>query len=95
MGLTTAKLKDLQDKDFHKLYDDHQAVWVDMAANTREFVLKTVAEENVYQPEDLLEPLMAAVRGNQLFRDHQADNRAKSSRYVICFAEYIIYRNTE
>ena len=66
-----------------------------MAANTREFVIKAVAEENVYQPEDLLEPLTAAVRANQLFRDHQADNHAKSSRYVVSFAEYIIYKNMQ
>ena len=90
MGLTTAKLKDLTDKDFHLLYDDHKAIWLDMALNTKDFVLRAVAEDNVYRAEDMLEPLIAALKGNQLFRDHQTDNHAKSSKYVVAFAEYIV-----
>lgn len=95
MGLTTAKLKDLQDKNFDKLYEKHAAVWTEMSNNARDFVLRAVAENNIYQPEDLLEPLEAAVRANQMFRDHQADNFARSSRFVTFFAEYIIYKNVE
>lgn len=94
MGLTTAKQKDLEDKDFDKLYEDHQGVWVAMSNNARDFVLNTVAEDAGYQPEDLLDPLIAAVRPNQLFRDHQADNSAKSPKYVTMFAEYIIFKTT-
>ena len=61
MGLTTARLKDLTDKDFHVLYADHEAIWLDMAVNTKDFVIKAVAEENVYRAEDMLEPLVAAL----------------------------------
>ena len=92
MGLTTASLKDLEDKDFVTLYEDHKAVWIDMAVITRDFVIKAIAEDNVYRDEDMLEPLTAALKGNQLFRDHQTQNHAKSSKFLDAFANYIIER---
>jgi hypothetical protein len=95
MGLTTAKLKDLTDKDFDKLYDKNEKIWLAMAANTREFVMSSVAENGIFRAEDLLVPLTAAVKANQLFRDHQADNAARSSKFVTAFAEYIIDKTTQ
>lgn len=93
MGLTEAKLKDLQDRDFHKLYDDHITVWKAAHENAKQYVTKTITQSASYRPDDLLEPLIPAVRANQLFRDHQENNSAKSPRFVTAFAEYIIDKN--
>ena len=93
MGLTEAKLKDLRDKEFDKLYDKHTAIWQAAISNAKEYVTKTVTGSADYRPDDLLEPLLPAIRANQLFRDHQADNKARSSRFVEEFAEYIIDQN--
>lgn len=93
MGLTEAKLKDLNDKEFNKLYDKHLKIWQEMVANAKQFVIASVTTNNDYRSDDLLEPLIPAVRANQLFRDHQADNKAKGTRFVTYFAEYIIDKN--
>jgi hypothetical protein len=93
MGLTEAKLKDLTDKAFDKLYKKHTAVWVEVVQNAKEFVKLTVTNGEEPRPDDLLDPLIPVVRANQLFRDHQADNRARGKRFVIAFAEYIIDKN--
>lgn len=93
MGLTAAKLKDLTDKDFDKLYDDNHGIWEAMAQNAKDFVTSAITGGNAYRPDDLLDPLIPAVRANQLFRDHQSDNKARGTRFVRAFAEYIIDKN--
>ena len=93
MGLTEAKIKDLKDKDFDKLYDKHKKVWQDAVKNAKDFVKAAVTSGQAPRADDLLDPLIPAVRANQLFRDHQADNRARGKRFVIAFAEYIIDKN--
>jgi|GEM_PF-4243728 len=93
MGLTEAKLKDLTDKDFDKLYTKHKKVWVEAINNAKDFVKATITDGKDPRPDDLLDPLVPVVRANQLFRDHQADNKARGKRFVIAFAEYIIDNN--
>ncbi|MCU1313955.1 MAG: hypothetical protein JWM54_1712 [Acidobacteriaceae bacterium] len=93
MGLTEAKLKDLTDKEFDKLYEKHKKVWQDAAKVAKEFVRAAITDGSTPRPDDLLDPLIPVVRANQLFRDHQADNRARGKRFVIAFAEYIIDKN--
>lgn len=93
MGLTEAKLKDLTDKDFDDLYKEHKAVWDEIVQNAKDFVMSTVTGGNEPRADDLLDPLIPVVRANQLFRDHQADNKARGKRFVIAFAEYIIDKN--
>jgi len=93
MGLTAAKLKDLQDKEFDKLYDKHKAVWQDAVKVATEFVKAAITDGADPLPDDLLDPLLPAVRTNELFRNHQADNKARGKRYVIAYAEYIIDKN--
>ena len=93
MGLTEAKLKDLNDKEFDKLYESHVQVWKDAVKNAKDFVKASVTSGSTPRPDDLLEPLIPAVRANQIFRNHQADNKARGKRYVTAFAEYIIDKN--
>lgn len=93
MGLTAAKLKDLTDKEFDKLYAKHQKVWDDAVQVAKDFVKTTITGGNDPRPDDLLDPLLPVVRTNQFFRDHQADNAARGKRYVTAFAEYIIDKN--
>ena len=93
MGLTAAKIKDLTDKEFDKLYEQHKKVWQDAVQVAKEFVKAAITDGADPRPDDLLDPLLPAVRTNQLFRDHQADNKARGKRYVIAFAEYIIDKN--
>jgi hypothetical protein len=93
VGLTEAKIKSLTDKDFDKLYNANPKVWKDAAENAKDFVKKTITNGGPFRPEELLEPLIPVVRTNQLFRDHQHDNSARSPRYVTWFAEYVIDKN--
>lgn len=93
MGLTEAKIKSLKEKDFDKLYDKNKKLWEDAATNAKDFVKKTITAGGAFRGEELLEPLIPVVRTNQLFRNHQQDNSARSPRYVTWFAEYIIDKN--
>ena len=90
MGLTEAKIKDLHDKKFDKLFDKHKADWVKMANNAFDFAKKNIAGGHSPRPDDILKTLLPMLEVNEELRKHQEDVRARYKRFREFFGDYII-----
>ena len=92
MALTEAKLKDLLDKDFHVLFDDHVAVWTDLATAAYDHAQTRISSTPEPRPDDIALVLIPMLEVNNTLRDHQDQYRAKPKRWVEYFADYVIDR---
>ena len=90
MALTEAKKKNLEDKDFHRLYSGHREKWVALARKSRAYARKNITGGAVPRPDDVAKILYPIVEVDADFRAHQEDNRARQSRFIGWFTEYII-----
>lgn len=92
MALTEAKIKDLEDKDFHVLYDGKQAEWCQMASDAQQFARDHITGGKPPRPDDIAQALIPMLKVHDALRGHQEDNKARGKRYVEWFVEYIIDR---
>lgn len=92
MGLTESKKKDLEDKEFHKLFNKHKPKWEAMAQKAYQFAKESITGGNEPRPDDVAKALRNMVEVDEKFRDHQDENHARSPRYTEWFTEYVIDR---
>jgi hypothetical protein len=90
MALTEAKIKDLTDKKFDELYDQHEAVWDALAANAHAFAMTNITPGKEPRPDDIAGVLHPVLKAHDALRDHQEDNKAKASRFALMFTEYVV-----
>jgi hypothetical protein len=90
MALTEAKIKNLADKKFDELYTAHQATWCALADSAWQFAQTHITGGRVPRPDDVAGVLQPVLAAHDVLRDHQDDNRAKASRYVLMFTEYVV-----
>src|ERR1022692_1089646 len=90
MALTEAKIKDLQDKKFDILFARHEAVWTALAQSAFAYAKENITAGNDPRPDDVEKVLHPMLEVHKSLRDHQEDNKARSTRYVTWFAEYVI-----
>ena len=97
MGLTEAKIKDLEDKNFDRLYDRHEDAWLEMVGNAYEFCKEHITGGRDPRPDDVLKELLPMLEVNEDLRSHQEDNKARFKHYREYFGEFIIdkYINEE
>lgn len=93
MALTESKIKDLEDKEFDKLYDKHKAKWDHAVKMATDFAKKHVTNNSDPRPDDVLKVLHPTIEADQDLRDHQEEHRGRAKRYVLYFGEYIIDKN--
>ncbi|MBN1548332.1 MAG: hypothetical protein JW902_16905 [Syntrophaceae bacterium] len=90
MGLTEAKIKDLEDKKFDKLYKKHGSMWKEMVEVATEFTKDNITGGLDPRPDDVLKSLLPTLEVNTELRNHQEDHRARYPRYREYFGDYII-----
>jgi hypothetical protein len=90
LGLTEAKIKDLKDKQFDKLYEKHKQEWEKMATDAHEFAKKHISGGHEPRPDDVLKALLPMLEVNENLRKHQEDNRARYKRFREFFGDYIV-----
>lgn len=90
MGLTEAKIKDLQDKKFDKLYDKYQEEWDAMAENAYNTARDHICAGAVPRPDDVLKMLLPMLETNEHLRKHQETVHARYVRFREAFGEYMI-----
>jgi predicted outer membrane protein len=90
MGLTQAKIKDLEDKKFDKLYQKHKIAWLKMVEVAFDFAKVNITGGAEPRPDDVLKTLLGTLEVSKDLRDHQEDVRARYKRYREFFGEYII-----
>ena len=90
MGLTQSKIKDLEDKKFDDLFDQHKDAWMEMAGVAYDFAKEHITDGQEPRPDDMLKPLLTTLEVSEDLRNHQEDNRARFKRFREYFGEYII-----
>jgi hypothetical protein len=55
MALTQKKIEDLEDKDFHTLYDNHSERWKKMARTAHKHAKDNITDGNDPRPDDVAE----------------------------------------
>jgi hypothetical protein len=92
MGLTEAKIKDLEDKKFDQLFKKHKAAWLEMVEVAYTFTKEHITDGNEPRADDILKTLLPTLEVSKDLRDHQEDVRARFKRFREYFGEYIIDR---
>jgi hypothetical protein len=90
MALTEKKIKDLEDKDFHTLYDDHKERWTKLAKTAQKHARDNITDGNEPRPDDVSKALYPMLEVNKVLRAHQETNKARGKRYIDWFVEYVI-----
>lgn len=90
MALTEAKIKDLTAKKFDQLYEDKKAEWVALAKVAKKHARENITSNKEPRPDDIAKALHPMLEVNEALRGHQEDNRARGTRYVEWFVEYVI-----
>lgn len=90
MGLTESKIKDLEDKDFHKLYQKHQQAWLDMVESAFDFCKEHITNGSDPRPDDILKELLPMLEVDEDLRTHQEEHHARYKHYREYFGDYII-----
>jgi hypothetical protein len=93
MALTALKVKDLADKGFVGLFDDHRDLWRTKAKEAYDYAKKYIlpAGEPV-RPDDVLPLLVPALEVNDTFRGFLEEERLTQLYWRSNFAEYILDR---
>lgn len=90
MGLTESKIKDLYDKKFDQLYDQHKADWQKMASDACAFTKTHISKGAEPLADDILKTLLPMLEVNEKLRKHQEKQHAKYKRYRESFGEFIV-----
>jgi hypothetical protein len=91
MALTALKVKDLADKGFMTLFDDHQDLWRTKAKEAYAYAKKFVTAEPV-RPDDVLPLLVPALELAPEFRTFLEQKRLTQQYWRVHFAELILDR---
>ena len=93
MALTAAKVKDLEDKGFDDLFDEHRELWEAKAKEAYRYAknLVTPTGERV-RPDDVIELLVPALVLAQELRNFLEDGRLTQKYWREYFGEYILDR---
>lgn len=92
MGLSEAKKKELEAKNFHKLFEHekHNAKWHKIAKKAYDYAKDTITDGKEPRPDDISDALIPILNKDDDLRNHQKENRASSKRYKLAFADYIV-----
>jgi hypothetical protein len=90
MALTESKIKELRDKKFDTLYEEHKAEWTKLAKTAYVYVKQNITGGNEPRPDDVAGVLLPVLKPHDEVRKHQDDKSARASRYVLMFTEYVI-----
>ena len=90
MGLNESKKKDLEAKDFHKLFRNHKNKWADIAKKAHDYAKENITGGKEPRDDDVAEALLPILGADSDLKDHQRKNRAASKKFQGMFADYIV-----
>jgi hypothetical protein len=90
VALTESKIKDLQDKEFDKLFKKHKDEWLEMVGVAYYFTKTNITGGNEPRQDDVLKGLLPMLEVNENLRKHQEEVHARYRRFREYFGEYII-----
>ena len=92
MGLSESKKKELESKNFHRLFENarHNRRWREIAERARVYARDNITGGNEPRPDDVAEALLPILNADTALREHQKNNRAMAKKYKESFADYIV-----
>jgi hypothetical protein len=92
LGLSEAKKKELEAKNFHKLFEHnkHHAKWEAVARKAYAYAKDSITDGAEPRPDDIADALLPILNKDDDLRSHQKDNHASSKRWKLAFADYIV-----
>jgi hypothetical protein len=90
VALTESKIKDLEDKEFDKLFQKHKVDWLKMVSVAYYFTKTNITGGNDPRQDDVLKGLLPMLEVNENLRKHQDEVHARYRRFREYFGEYII-----
>ena len=92
MGLSESKKKELEAKNFHRLFTNkkHNQRWREIVQRARVYARDNITGGNEPRPDDVAEALLPILNADSDLREHQKDNRAMAKKYKEAFADYIV-----
>src|SRR5438552_17186715 len=93
MGYSEAKKKDLEAKNFHKLFKHkkYNAKWITVVKKAYAYAKDAITDGREPLPDDVSDALLPILNKDDDLRKHQRDNRASSKKYKLAFADYIVH----
>jgi hypothetical protein len=93
MALTAAKVKDLEDKGFLRLFDEHRDLWETKAREAYAYAETLIGPTGEpVRPDDVLELLVPALVLSGAIRSFLDDNRLTQKYWRTYFGEFILDR---
>src|SRR5438309_9578784 len=93
MALTAAKVRDLEDRGFLRLFDEHRGLWETKAHEAYAYAKALVAPTGEpVRPDDVLELPVPALVLSREFRSCPDDNRLTQKYWRTYFGEYVLDR---
>jgi hypothetical protein len=93
MALTAAKVRDLEDRGFLRLFDEHRGLWETKAREAYTYAEALLAPTGEpVRPDDVLELLVPALVLSKEFRTFLDDNRLTQKYWRTYFGEYVLDR---
>ena len=89
MALTALKVKDLADKGFMKLYDEHEELWRTKAKDAYAYAAKLITPGPV-RPDDVRDLLVPSLELSKEFRSFLEEKRLTQQYWKTNFAELIL-----
>jgi hypothetical protein len=90
MALTESKIKDLHDKAFDELYENHKAEWTALAKTAQKHAKENITGGKDPRPDDVAKALYPMLEVHEVLRAHQEEHHARAKRFVEWFVEYVI-----
>src|SRR5438093_1466536 len=90
MSLTLEKLHRLRAKGFDKLYDDHDAKWIEMVNSGKSYAESFIGQGEKIRPGDISAIIQNAIKVNPQFEAHVKASGLQQKYWVEHFADYIL-----
>lgn len=92
-GAHSVEVKDLNDKGFMGLFDDHDELWQTKAREAYEYAEKlVVAAGQPVRPDDVIDLLVPAVELSEEFRTFLEEKRLTQKYWRVYFVELVLDR---
>jgi hypothetical protein len=92
MALNETKKKNLEDKEFDKLFSDKKQnrKWTELARNAYDYAKKNITQGKEPRLDDVSGVLYPIIAADEGFRAHQDKMQARAKRWTEWFTEYIV-----
>jgi hypothetical protein len=92
MGLTLEAEQRLEDAGLVALFDQHQAIWLEAAKQTKAFVRENFPDGALIRRDDVAKALHPIIEANETLKEYLDSNKLRGKFWIRFFVDLIIDR---